>query len=127
VADLIGNGMAFLARQLAANAGISATYLRGSETIPVTVIRSSSLLKLSNEFGALRVVRWEDDWIVATAELMLGGGLFEPQLGDMVRIDSGNHAGTYEVLQPGIGELAWKRITAGNQWRLHTKRIVGGE
>jgi hypothetical protein len=81
-------------------AGVSATYRRGDEDIPVTVIRGKRLYRTDNSFGASIAVRTERMFLQAS-DL----GEIVPRRGDEIRIVTEAKTRTWEVVPDPDGKI----------------------
>jgi len=85
-------GAAWLAGQLQQAAGSSATYLRGSQRIDVTVVRKARIERIVDEQGDTVATR-EHTLVIDASELGI-----EPRAGDRIEETVGGAATTWEVL-----------------------------
>ena len=117
--DFLDSAATFTAKMMRANLARTVTYRRGplSVEIPATVGRSE--MDLLDESGAaIRVA--SRDYLVAAADLVLGGAAVEPARGD--RIEDARD-GTFEVLSPGTGEPDWRWMLNRRMYRVHVKEV----
>lgn len=85
----------------------------------------TSVLKVSDDVGNVRIVRPDRDYLVTAADLILGGAVTLPQRGDRIRDpqDDGT-VSVYEVVAPS-GEPEWRPSDPdGIKLRVHCKRIA---
>ena len=85
-------GAAWLAGQLRQAAGSSATYLRGSQEISVTIVRKPRIERIVDEQGDTVTTR-EHSLIINVAELGI-----EPRAGDRITETIDGESVTWEVL-----------------------------
>jgi hypothetical protein len=123
MADMIGDGAAWLAGQLKSFASVEVTYGRAGDRVTLQATSGRSQIKLSDDMGGTRVVEWEDDWLIQVGDLLLSNGLTEPLLGDTITLATGAKAGRYEILRPGPNVNHAERCNAGTMWRCHCKRL----
>jgi hypothetical protein len=111
---------AFLGRHLPAAGGAPVTYSRGDASVVLTAVPGESEHAAADEQGNVTLVR-SQDWLVAAADLVLGGETIEPRAGDRIVTAEGQ---TYEVL-PGEGRDCFR--ASGRPYlrlRIFTKRIA---
>lgn len=121
--DVLAISQAWLAEQLAAHVATEVTYVRGDDRVVVRATIGRTLLKLSDEYGGVRMEWTDRDFLVRTSELMIAGLRISPQAGDVIEesVDGQTHA--YEVLAPG-GEPPWRWADPHRQmFRIHAKHI----
>jgi hypothetical protein len=117
MADLLGEGMAWLKRQLRDHASVLVTYRRGNASVEVRATLGISLLRVQDGHGETKVERIDRDFIIAKEDLVLNGQPTEPEDGD--KIDLGDVR--YEVMPVG-SDPAWRYTDPyENQFRIHTK------
>ena len=99
MADLISDGVAWLATQLKANASGPVTYSRGAVSVTLQVTYGQSKLLVADGPGTTRIVRPDLDIWFTLADL---GSLIKPRDDDVVTIAVGGpHDGAYIVKSPG--------------------------
>jgi len=114
---------ALVARQKAA-AGVSVTFTRKADgtTQTLTVIPGLATAVSTETPGRVEIA--ERDYLVAVAELMVGGVEYPPLLGDRFTETINGVATTFEVQTPTSGEEA---VRYSSQWRsmyrCHCKRV----
>lgn len=123
MADLIGDGASWLASQLKSFASVEVIYSRGGDTRKLQATSGRSRIQLSDDQGGPRIVEWQDDWLIAAADLLLSNGLTDPLLGDEITVPTGPKAGRYVLLRPDPTISHAERCNAGTMWRCHTKRM----
>lgn len=123
MADLLQDGLTWLGDRLTAHAGRAVVYRRASTDVAVTATVGRTLLRLTDEYGQVRVVWTDRDYLLHSADLAAGGVSLPPQRGDRVRDASTGTTEVYEVLAPA-GEPHWKPCDgSGDVIRVHTKRV----
>jgi hypothetical protein len=121
--DVMANGMAWLADQLQAHASQPVVYQRGSEQVALCATFGSTLLKLDDGAGGIRMERTDRDFLIPAASLVLSGSPARPKEGDKVVYVKGGLLHTYQVL-PYANEPQWRWSDPFHiQMRIHTKRI----
>jgi hypothetical protein len=121
--DLMANGMAWLADQLQAHASEPVVYQRGSEQVALCATFGSTLLKLDDGAGGIRMERTDRDFLIPAASLVLSGSPVLPKEGDKILHAYGSSLHTFQVL-PYANEPQWRWSDPFRKMlRIHTKRI----
>lgn len=122
---MLQDGMAWLNDKLRKHVSRQVIYRRGRQSATVTATVGMTLLKLGDEYGGVRIERTDRDYLIAAADLVLGGQQIEPERGDVIEDvnDPGELLRRYEVRAPE-NEPAWRwsdpfKIVA----RIHTKYV----
>jgi hypothetical protein len=106
-------------RRLKEKDGIAATYTRGADSLPLTVVAGRTVFA-SNMDGAARVEFGEIDLLIETADLTLG----EPARGDRIAVTLDGTAVTLELFHRS-GEPPWRYSNPYRSViRLHAKRVA---
>lgn len=127
MADLLQQGMAWLAAQRKAHMAREVVYARGAASAALSATVGRTEFVQVDEYGIDRKSE-SRDYLFTAADLVLGGVLITPARGDRVRERVGDAWLIYEVGPPaGVSEPAFKwsgseRITL----RVHT-HFVGQE
>jgi hypothetical protein len=104
MADLLRTGTEWLATQLQAHAGTTATYRRGLLSCALTVtIGQSSFTREDGE--GLKTARRMVDFLFPAEDLILDDEQVEPEPGDRIEVTG---LGTFELFAPGGEEGAWR-------------------
>jgi hypothetical protein len=122
--DILSAGAAWLAGQLKQNASVEARYSRGPDSVVLRAALGSSLLKLDDGEGGTRIERTDADFIVAAADLVLGGATATPERGDRISYADPAGGGTlqFDVL-PYADEPVWRYSDPGRTIvRVHAKQ-----
>jgi hypothetical protein len=99
MADMIADGTSWVADQLKDHVSQSVTYRRGSQSVTVAATIGRTQYQVEQHDGSfLRV--WTRDFIVQTADLVLGGLRVDPKRGDTIEETAGGRTYTYEVCAP---------------------------
>lgn len=118
------NAIAQAGRDQAAFAGETVTYCRGSGENPTTVVLTAihSPKEYEAQSGYDMVETFQmDDWLIAVADLALGGLAVTPARGDTIRQAlPGGAVNVYEVL-PLPGRNAFDTEPGDSRYRVHTK------
>lgn len=117
MADMLSDGAAWMADQLAASASLTVAYKRGVNSSQFLATIGKSMFESSGQNGVTE--QWESrDYIVKTADLPYG----EPLRGDLIIEDIGGVSVFYEVTAPRGVPLFHYGDAFQNLVRVHTKR-----
>ncbi|MCC7409951.1 MAG: hypothetical protein IT442_17930 [Phycisphaeraceae bacterium] len=125
MADLLEQGVAWLQDQRTKHATRTVTYVRGEQSVELAATIGRTIFRLTDDCGAA-VHDVTRDFLVAAADLALGGQPITPQRGDRVReVDAGTgQTFEHEVLSPG-GEPEWRWSDPYRRTlRIHTKQAA---
>jgi hypothetical protein len=120
---LMNRAQAMLNRNLGTAAGVSVTYSRGNEAVPLTawVGRTQALTDGRSQTPQVKVDIGERDYLIPVAELHQSG-FGEPQKGDRITEVLNGCEVTFEV-SPAEGVPAWKWSDAERtRYRVLTKK-----
>jgi len=124
MADLLEQATDWLETMRKAHASCSVTYHRGDDSVAVLATVGRKSYQVDGGYGA---AMWVDstDFIVAAADLVLGGETVLPKPGDRVRVSQGEETGVYEVMTPG-GEMSHYEAADPYRraWQIHTKHVA---
>lgn len=122
--SIFKRGAEFLSEKRHADASVSITYKRGSDSVTISATPGRADDDLSEVSGytldADRV-----DWIIRRADLVLDGSATDPQEGDIVELVNGSKTQTYEVRRDQLGEVFRFCDEFRTDLRFHT--IAGAE
>lgn len=117
MADMLSDGAAWMADQLAASASLTVAYKRGANSSQFVATIGKSMFESSGQNGVTE--QWESrDYVVKTADLPYG----EPLRGDVIVEDIGGVSVFYEVTAPRGVPLFHYGDAFQNLVRVHTKR-----
>ncbi len=123
MADMLQSGQEWLADQLKQHASRPVVYQRGIEQVTAQATIGRTLLKLDNGYGGVRMEWTDRDFLIQTADLILGAALVTPQRGDRIRETVGANTSIFEVMAYG-GEPPWRFSDPfGKLLRIHSKFI----
>ena len=115
--DMLSDGAAWMADQLAASASLTCAYRRGANSSQFVATIGKSTFESSGQNGVTE--QWESrDYIVKTADLPYG----EPLRGDVIVEDIGGVSVFYEVTAPRGVPLFHYGDAFQNLVRVHTKQ-----
>jgi len=130
MADLLEQAAGWLDGMRAQHLSRRVVYSRGDDSVEVAATIGRTVFEIDDGSGA--VVQWESrDFLIAAADLAMGGSPVEPQPGDRIWETAGGPSTSsgqekvlvYEVMAPGK-EPCWRwsdpyRTTL----RVHTKQV----
>mgnify|MGYP001176916635 FL=1 len=121
--DLIRVGLSLLTQTLKATASQPVTYVRGLDSVDVRATFGRKLLKLDDGAGGIRM-EWTDmDFLIPSADLVIGGESITPQRGDRVFMLAGENVQEFEVMPFG-SDPAWIWSDPHqSMFRIHAKHI----
>jgi len=125
VTDLLQKGSAFLEGQRHKHMTRPVTYLRGSDSVELDATVGRTVFEQADQFGVIQRTETRD-YLVRAQDLVLGGEVTTPKVGDHVREPSGTGALLYEVMAPsgGGGEPPFRFSDPERKTlRIHTKFI----
>lgn len=124
MANMLRNGTDWLHRKLKQHAGESLVYSRGAQSVTVTAPMGKTMMRLDNSQTGGAIIEWTDaDFLIAAADLVLGGSAVEPERGDKIRWTKEGITRVFEVLAPG-GEPCWRWSDEHQTvYRIHTKQV----
>lgn len=120
--NLLAQGEEWLHDQRHEHMTSAVTYSRGAEEITINATIGKTERDVFDANGTMMKVMGRD-YIVQTADLVLGGEPVEPKRGDQIRETSGSQVHVYEVMSEG-NHPAWRHgDRAGKTFRIHTKYV----
>lgn len=126
MADILHAGQEWLADQLKEHASRQVVYQRGLQQVSVQATIGRTLLKLDDGYGGVRMEWTDRDFLIQSADLVLGAAAVTPERGDRIRETVGAKTSVFEVMPYG-GEPPWRFSDPfGKLLRIHTK-FVGAE
>lgn len=115
--DLLEQASVWLGRMRAKHLSRTVTYRRGDQQVDLAATVGGTTFEVDTGYAVPE--RWESrDFLIAAADLVLGGQVVRPQRGDAI-IDAGQ---VYEVMAPGKEDVFRPSDPYGLTWRIHTKR-----
>jgi len=98
--NLLEQGASWLADQLKTHASTEVIYQRGVNQVAVQATIGKTEFEIDDGSGVIQ--RFQSrDYLIQTADLMLGGAPTLPVAGDRIRETVGDQTLVYEVLAPG--------------------------
>ena len=123
MSNLLQIGASWLADQMKTHASIDVTYERGAEQVPVKATVGKTEFELDDGSGV--VVRIQSrDFLIHTADLVLGGVETLPVAGDLIRETQGAKTFVYEVMAPGDEPHYRYSDPYRKLLRIHTKHVA---
>ena len=122
MADLLEQAASWLGRMCETHLARPVTYQRGGQSVELAATLGSTAYEVADDSGAAVEAR-ATDFLVAAADLVLGGEAVLPAAGDRIRVASGGTVEVYEVMAPG-GQAHYRPSDPyGLTLRIHAKRI----
>ena len=98
--------------------GETVAYTRGANTIAITAVRGATAWDREAPYGGVRTGERSTDWIVAAADLVIGGSAITPARGDEIEADGV----TFRVMPFGTESQLWAYHDRDRTCiRIHTK------
>lgn len=120
--DILERGAHWLGGMRAEHLSRTVKYVRGAESVELSATLGSTRYELTDDAGAT-VQAKATDFIVAADELVLGGAVVKPQIGDRIRLPAGASVLVFEVLDLA-GSGHWRPADPfGKALRIHAKQI----
>lgn len=121
--NLLQTGSAWLADQMKTHASVDVVYERGAEQVPVKATVGKMEFELDDGSGL--VVRVQSrDYLIQSADLVLGGVPSLPVSGDRIRETQGATTFVYEVNAPGNEPHYRFSDPFRKLLRIHTKHVA---
>lgn len=122
MANMLREGSSFLAQAQKAHASSPVTFKRDEDTVDVQAVIGRTEFQFQDSDGNT-VTFQSRDYLILTADLVLGGNEVTPRAGDKILEVAGTTTFTYEVQSPDGGDV-WKYSDPFRQVRrIHTKLI----
>jgi hypothetical protein len=121
VGDLLQQGAEWLEGQRHEHLSHAVTYHRGNEVVELRATVGRTEFEVEREFGVEKVE--SRDFLIRSADLVLGAQISQPQRGDRIREPIGDQVVIFEVMAPG-DEPPWRYSDPGRRtMRIHTKQV----
>jgi len=125
VGDLLAKGSELLDRTRRAHLSRTVVYRRGEDSVEISATIGSTAFDRTDEYGVVHRIE-SRDYLVAAADLMLGGEAVTPKAGDRITETGEARVHEYEVMSPG-DEPAWRYSDPQRRTlRIHTKFVRTG-
>ena len=124
MSTLMERGLNLLIRALPATAGAKIDYQRGEDRVSVSAGFGRTEFQVEDS-GGMRLVHSDRDFLIATAELILGGQRAIPQRGDRITLVDplGRFGDVFEVLAPAGADM-YSEDATGTLLRIHAKKLA---
>ena len=122
MADLLQQGAAWLEGMRHRHASRPVTYRRGSQSVALNATVGRSVFQVVAADGLVEQVE-RRDYLIRAADLVLGGALVLPQVGDRIRETIGERVEVYEVMGAGQEKHFRKSDPDGLTLRIHTAHV----
>lgn len=120
--DMLNTGLKWLEDQRHTHLTREITYQRGAESVTLLATIGRTDFEQLDEFGVLHRAQARD-FLVLSADLVLGGATTLPQAGDRIRETEGDVTYVHEVMAPG-GQPPWRYSDAFRRTlRIHSKLV----
>ena len=126
MADLLEQGSAWLDQQRVQHMSKTVSYHRAENSVEVQATIGKWTFEIDDGMGVLEKIE-SRDFLILTAELVLGGEATLPQRGDRLKETSGDKVYVYEVLAPGKEDCWQYSDLYRKTLRIHTKQVDSGE
>ena len=121
--NLLEQGAAWLAGQRARCAGRTVTYCRGEQSVELVATVGRTPFEQVDTYGVVHRVE-SRDYLIIAADLVLGGVVRMPRVGDRIRETAGDQVRVFEVMAPE-GEPPYRNSDPdGITLRIHTKHVA---
>jgi len=122
VSDLLQEGLDWLEGQRREHLSRTVTYRRGSSAVELPATVGATRFEVDDGYG-LVIEQEMRDYLIATADLVLGGEQTLPRLGDEILEERDGVTYVYEVMELGAEQHYRTCDPAGKTLRIHTKHV----
>jgi len=122
MADLLQQGAAWLEDMRHKHASRPVTYQRAGESVALNATVGRSVFQVVTANGVVETVE-RRDYLIRAVDLVLGGTLTTPAVGDRIREVLGAKVEVYEVMGAGSEKHFRKSDPDGLTLRVHTARV----
>ncbi|MEO1585600.1 MAG: hypothetical protein AAFR96_13650 [Planctomycetota bacterium] len=123
--DLLAKGSEMLDRTRRAHLSRTVVYRRGADSVEISATVGSTAFDRTDEYGVIHRIE-SRDYLVAAADLVLGGEAVMPKAGDRITETGEATVHEYEVMSPGDAP-AWRYSDPQRRTlRIHTKFVRTG-
>ena len=123
MATSFDSAVAGMARAVQGSRGVSVTYHRGGDVLPLTATPAEDRYLADDGHGLLQQ-HFVRDYLLLAADLDFGQGPTEPARGDQIKQAFGDTVKVFEVVAMG-GEPHWRYSDSGHTvLRIHTKLVA---
>ncbi|MCC7409358.1 MAG: hypothetical protein IT442_14945 [Phycisphaeraceae bacterium] len=120
--DLLAQGAAWLDQMRLAHLSQLVTYERGADSVELAATLGATSYEVTDDTGTTIQARGMD-FIVSAGDLVMGGQITTPHIGDRILLTQGTTQRVFEVLDlAGIGHYRPCDPT-GQMLRIHAKQI----
>lgn len=124
--SMLADAMAWLTDQVIEHNSVGVVYQRRTLAVGLRVSVGTTLMKLNDGDGGIRMEWMDRDYLIRTTDLVLGGSPVEPERGDLILEVRGGRREVYEVGAPQ-SEQPWRWSDEHHTMiRVHTKLIGTG-
>jgi hypothetical protein len=122
VADLLQQGAAWLEGMRHKHASRPVVYQRGAESVALSATVGRSVFQVVAADGLVEQVE-RRDYLIRAADLVLGGAVVVPEVGDRIRETIGARVEVYEVMGAGQEKHFRPSDPDGLTLRIHTAHV----
>ena len=122
MADLLQQGAAWLEDMRHKHASRPVTYQRGAASVALSATVGRSVFQVVTADGVVETVE-RRDYLIRAVDLVLGGTLTTPAVGDRIRETIGGKVEVYEVMGAGSEKHFRKSDPDGLTLRIHTAHV----
>jgi len=123
MSDLLQDGLDWLEEQRKAHLSRTVTYRRGADSVELLATVGATRYEVDDGYGVV-VEQEMRDYIVAAADLVLGGQRTLPERGDEIVEIRDGQAYVYEVQDLGAERHYALCDPSGRTLRIHTRQIA---
>ena len=123
MADLLEQGASWLDEQRHAHMTRTVVYVRGGESVEVQATIGRTAFEQADEYGVVHKIE-SRDYLIRTADLVLGGSPTLPKRGDQIREKDAEVTFVYEVLSPGDEPVFRYSDPYRKALRIHSKHAA---
>lgn len=117
---MLDRGNGWLAAKLIQHTSREVVYRRGAQTVTVRAVVGTTLLKMSDEYGGIRMEYTDRDYLIRSADLIIGGEVVTPDEGDIIEDARDGH---YQLMTIP-GEPSWRWSDPNHHMlRIHAKKV----
>ena len=118
---MLQQGLDWLEEQRKAHMVRTVTYRRGAYTVSVAATVGKTVFEEDDGQGII-IEQQVRDYLVAAADLVLGGEQIEPKRGDLIEESRGSRTHVYEVSSIGARPPCELCDPSGTTLRIHTRQ-----
>lgn len=121
MADMLSDGLAWLAAQQKLHQSVDVVYRRGADSVELKVTLGRTGQRLTGPDGGVRIRKTDLDILVPVADLVLDDTPVTPLAGDLVDLTRSGTTKRYEVAPLDGQEPEFQTDEHGIRYRIHLK------